>query len=131
MTLDANSADRRAWTAQIRFGERGVYDFRISAYEGEQLLETYEKEIAVEALMPEGSRLELDEGALRDLAERSGGRYVSEEGAQKLGEAFAATLGETTVAKEMPLAQTGPYFILLVMGLLVVEWWLRRRSNLV
>lgn len=131
MTLEPSSADKGGWTAQVRFAERGTYDFRLSAYEGEQLLETYEKEIPVEALLPEGSKLRLDEGGLRDLARRSGGHYVSESEAAKLGEAFAATLGEKTVAREVPLAQAGPYFILLVIGLLVIEWWFRRRSNLV
>jgi len=131
VSLDPGGADRRTWTAQMRFGERGTYEIRLSAYEGEQLLETYERDVLVEALLPEGSKLEMRAGDLRQLAERSGGGYVSEAEVAKLGGNFAATLGERTVAKELPLAQTGPYFALLVMGLLAMEWWLRRRSNLV
>lgn len=131
VSMEAVAADRRVSTVQMRFGERGTYDFRLSAYEGEQLLEVYEKEIPVEALLPEGSRLEVDSGHLRRLAERSGGTYVGEAEAAALGKDFAARMGERTVAKELPLAQVGPYFALLVLALLALEWWLRRRSNLV
>lgn len=131
VSMEAAGADRRVSTVQMRFGERGTYDFRLSAYEGEQLLEVYEKEIPVEALLPEGSRLEVNVGDLARLAERSGGSYVGEAEAAGLGNDFVARLGERSVAKELPLAQAGPYFALLVLALLALEWWLRRRSNLV
>jgi uncharacterized membrane protein len=131
LSIEAAGASRRVSTVQMRFGGRGTYSFRLSAYEGEQLLEAYEKEIPVEALLPEGSRLELDPGALGRLAERSGGAYVEEAEAVGLGKDFAARLGQRTVAKELPLAQAGPYFVIVVLALLALEWWVRRRSNLV
>lgn len=131
VSLEAAGSDRRASAVQMRFGERGTYDFRVSVYEGEQLLEVYEREIPVESHLPEGSRLEVDGGGLARLAERSGGTYVAEAEAVGLGKEFAARLGVKTVVKELPLAQAGPYFVVLVLALLALEWWLRRRSNLV
>jgi hypothetical protein len=116
---------------QWRFKERGEYVFRLVAYQGENVLESYEKTQPVAPLLAEGSRLELDEEGLKKLAEKGGGMFLRESEAGQLAKNLAARLWQKTTLSEMPLAQAGPWFVLIVLGLLASEWWMRRKMNLI
>jgi uncharacterized membrane protein len=81
----------RPQTFQVkpRFRERGDYDFRLAAYEGDRVLEAYEKTFAIAPLVEEGSRLELDEVFLKRLAGLGGGAYFREDEAGQFPERVA------------------------------------------
>ena len=129
--VDPRPGRANEFVAQCRFKARGEYGFRLIAYQGETVLDSYEKVLPVAPLLAEGSRLELDEAALRKLAEKTGGAYFHESQADEIGQTFTSRLMEKSITTELPLVTAGPYFAGLVLALCVVEWWLRRKANLI
>ena len=116
---------------RVPFGRRGEYAFKLTAHQQGTLLESYEKTFRVAPLLEEGSRLEVDEAFLKRLAERGGGVCVGPEGGQALLEKIKASGRTRREVTEIPLVTSGPWFFLLFLSCLVVEWWLRRRQHLV
>jgi len=115
---------------KLRFRERADYHFRLVAYQGDHVLETYKKQFPVAAQLPEGARLELNESFLKKLAEDGGGSYFREDEASRLPELFSEKNSRKVTVEETPLAEAGPWFLLLVLALLAGEWILRRKFNL-
>ena len=129
--VDPRQGRANEFVAQCRFKERGEYGFRLVAYQGEAVLDSYEKAVPVAPPLAEGSRLELDEEALKKLAEKTGGAYFHESQADEIGKTLAARFLEKAITTETPLVTAGPYFALVVLALCVTEWWLRRKVNLI
>jgi uncharacterized membrane protein len=101
VTVEPLPGQDRTWQAKLRFRERGEHVFRLVAYQNDRVLETYEKDLAIAPLLSEGSRLELDEPFLQQLAQRGGGAYFRETDADQL-----------------------------LQRMLVCEWILRRKTGL-
>jgi uncharacterized membrane protein len=122
----------QAQTFQVkpRFRERGDYDFRLVAYEGDRVLETYEKDFPIAPLVEEGSRLELDEVFLKRLAGLGGGVYLREGEAGQFPERAAGGHLRKVAVEESSLVEAGPWFVIVFLSVLVVEWTLRRKFNL-
>ena len=129
--VDPRPGRANEFMAQCRFKERGEYGFRLVAYQGEAVVDSYEKLVPVAPPLAEGSRLELDEDALKKLSERSGGAYFHESQADEIGKTLAARFLEKSITTETPLVTAGPYFAMLVLALCGIEWWLRRKANLI
>jgi len=129
--VDPRPGRANEYVAPCRFKERGEYGFRLVAYQGEAVVDSYEKMVPVAPPLAEGSRLELDEDALKKLAERSGGAYFHESQADEIGKTLAARFLEKSITTETPLVTAGPYFAMVVLALCGVEWWLRRKANLI
>jgi uncharacterized membrane protein len=130
ITVEPRGGQADAFGVQWRFRERGDHLFRLVAYENERVWETYEKSFAVAPLAPEGSRLELDTAFLKRLAERGGGSFLTENEAPSFMRRFTGSLVRKTTVTESPLIESGPWFILAVLSMLLLEWALRRRMNL-
>ena len=81
-------------------------------------------------MLTEGAHLEVDDDYLRKLAEKGGGTYVHEDSADEFTRKLSAGLWQKTVVIERPLAETGPWFALACLAVLVLEWIMRRRMNL-
>ena len=78
----------------------------------------------------EGSRLEVDQAFLADLAGRSGGTAAVEDVAP-VARAIRAQLAQSAVTVEQPLVQKAHVFPAIVLLVLVAEWLVRRRYDLV
>jgi uncharacterized membrane protein len=115
---------------KLRFRQRGDCAFRLVAYRGERVLETYEKSFSVAPLAAEGSHLELDEGFLRKLAEQGGGAYYHESEAGQLLERLSGKHTRKVTVQKSSLVEVGPWFAGAFLFVLVCEWTLRRRMNL-
>jgi hypothetical protein len=130
LTVEPVPGAEGAFATRTVFRERGVYEFRLTLLDGERQLETYEKVLSVQPLLGEGARLEVDEPFLAALAARGTGTYVREEDVETLAEILLErSLGRTMVS-DVSLVSGSPWFIALVLALLVAEWMLRRRHNL-
>jgi uncharacterized membrane protein len=66
------------YTAKIPLPQRGDYTFRLSAYSGATLAESYERDLPVEPLLEEGASPELKEAYLREIAARARGVYTGD-----------------------------------------------------
>ena len=115
------------YTARLPLRRAGEYVFKLTAYQMNAVLEGYEKTLTAGPLLPEGARLDVDEGYLEKLASKTGGMAVRPGRLYELTSYLKCGLLERNPVVEIPLAQKGPWFFLLVLAFLVAEWILRRR----
>jgi hypothetical protein len=124
------TAQPGAFDVRPRFRDRGDYDFRLVAYQGERVLEAYEKTFPIAPRLEEGSRLELDEVFLKRLAALGGGVYLRESDAAQFPERVASRPLRRIAVEESSLIEAGPWFVLVFLAVLALEWTLRRKFNL-
>jgi len=111
------------------FEKRGTYTFALAVRQGDTVLETYEKELPVGSCAGEGSRLELDDAALKRLAHLSGGAYYGEREIDRLAKDLAARHLTTKMTSDVSMLSDSPWFALLFVGVLACEWIVRRKRN--
>jgi hypothetical protein len=121
----------------VYFPERGDYKIKLEAALAGEPLDTYERVLRVGPSVSEGADLRVDHQFLENLAARSGGNYQREAGTEQLIQHLKAMLmtsadpHDTPLVREPALFGMLPFYILLVMGVLLWEWVLRRRINIV
>ncbi|MCE0498593.1 MAG: hypothetical protein LV481_11665 [Methylacidiphilales bacterium] len=120
-----------AYTAKIPLPQRGDYTFRLSAYSGATLAENYEKDLPVEPLLTEGASPELKEAYLREIAARARGVYVGEKDLEPMKTFLREQIVSQGSSVVVPLVNFWNIFPIVVMLILVGEWLLRRRLNLI
>ena len=120
----------QTFSLKLRFRERGEYGLRFVAYQGDRVLETYEKDFSVAPLVAEGSRLEVDEAFLKQIAARGGGAYFREAEADGLVAHITNKHARRLTVQESSIVEAGPWFAGLFVVLLVAEWILRRKMGL-
>lgn len=123
------SIESNCHSARLFFPEKGEYSIRVVAYQKDKILETYEKKILIEPLLPEGSRLEVKEKFLTSLASKTDGFFMPESQSRlffsKIRERFLSIKN----IKEISLVKETPFFFM-ILGMLVLEWTIRRSMNL-
>lgn len=131
LVVDPVPGQPDAYSVSMRFKRRGEVVFRLTASDGTHLLDTYEKTLNVAPLHEEGAQLELNEAFLKALAEQGAGFYAREDTPESLLRYLQAQVVRKSRVTETSLCRSGPWFILLILALLVIEWTLRRRRNLI
>lgn len=120
-----------AFTLTTEFQERGRYHLALSAFRGDDELESYEKQFEVAPLLDEGAQLALDEPFLAALAAPSDGRYFPVERVREL----AAHLVETRLTRSGVVSKSVVYDTVWVaagfLACVTAELLIRRRLNLV
>ncbi|MBI4027404.1 MAG: hypothetical protein HY360_20630 [Verrucomicrobia bacterium] len=109
---------------------RGVHQFRLVAYQADSVLESYEKTLSVAPLLEEGSRPEVNELFLGELARKGAGILVREKELDRLIENLSRTVQKES-GSEIPITQAGGIFLSLVLAVMILEWFVRRRMNLI
>jgi uncharacterized membrane protein len=129
--LTAVTGQAGTYSAKIPLPQRGDYTFRLSAYTGASLAESYERELPVKPLLEEGASPELKDAYLHEIATRAKGVYAGENDLTTV----KAFLREQVVSQQsyavVPLVNFWNIFPIVVILILVAEWVLRRRLNLV
>ncbi len=129
--------DGNDFQTRVFFADRGDYTVRLEATLAGEPLDTYERVIRVGANVSEGADLAVDHPFLENLAARSGGNYQREADTEQLIQRLKAMLMTSADPHDSPLVSEPvlfgvlPVYILLVMGILLWEWALRRRMNIV
>ena len=117
------------FAAAVRSDEAGLYRVRVDARRGTAMLGEADRWFHVGGSDREFADPRLDEGWLRRVARRSGGRYVRAGDASQI-----ASWLRTAVPQDVEPAQRDlwhePWAFALVIGLLSAEWVLRRRWGL-
>ncbi len=119
------------YTAKIALPQRGDYTFRLSAYAGANLAESYERALPVEPLLEEGASPELKDAYLKEIAARANGVYAPEKDLGPVRDFLRQRIVSQKAAVAVPLVDYRDIFPVLILVILVVEWVLRRRLNLV
>ncbi|MEI9998995.1 MAG: hypothetical protein WDO13_07400 [Verrucomicrobiota bacterium] len=131
ITLTPAAGQANVYTARFPLPQRGDYTFRLSAYSGANLAESYERTLSVEPLIDEGASPELKEAYLRALAAQAHGVYTGE---RDLAPVEAFLRGQVVTQGSIvtvPLANFWNILPAVILALLVAEWLLRRRLNLI
>jgi len=129
--------DGNDFQTEVFFTDRGDYTIKLEATRAGEPLDSYERVIRVGSNVSEGADLEVDHPFLQNLAARSGGYYQREADAEQLIQRIKAMLMTSADPHDTPLVTKPalfgllPIYILLVMGVLLWEWILRRRMNIV
>jgi hypothetical protein len=118
------------FTAEMEFAKSAQYRFELQAMLGEQVLESYQKTIAVGTKLNEGANLEVDHAFLSSLASQGGGMYFPETEFESLIGTLRNQILSRVVSMEIPLIQDKCIYILIFVAILVLEWIIRRRMNL-
>jgi hypothetical protein len=119
------------YTAKLPLNKRGDFTFRLAAYAGNQAVENYERLLTVEPLVEEGANPELKEAYLRDIATRAKGVYASETDVAAVKTFLREKMVSQQTPATLPLVDVWNIFLVVVLVLLVLEWTLRRRLNLI
>jgi hypothetical protein len=119
------------YTAKIPLAQRGDYTFRLAAYSGANLAESYERALSVEPLLEEGASPELKEAYLKEIASRANGIYTYEKDLDPVRAFLRERIVSQAAAVAIPLVSFWNILPALILLLLVTEWLLRRRLNLV
>ena len=131
ITLTPVVGQANVYSAKIPLPQRGDYTFRLSAYSGTNLVESYERALPVQPLIDEGASPELKEAYLRAIAARVHGIYTGESDLAPV-ETF---LREQVVSQQatitLPLVNFKNVLALAIIALLIAEWLFRRKLNLV
>lgn len=128
--VDPVPGHARAFAAKALLTGQGTQHFVLHAYDGDTLIESYEKHIPVIPLPGEGTRLYLDTAFLQSLAQHGSGMYVHESEVENLLEYLTTFRRGETMVSETSLVREHLVFAFLFLGVLVGEWVLRRRLNL-
>ena len=115
---------------KLPFEQRGLHQFHLAAHQGNNDLETYDKTFQVTPLLGEGAKLELDVPALERLAKLGGGLYTDEAGIDAMIRDLSGAHLTRTMPSEVSLVSGSPWFVLIVLGVMICEWLIRRRMNL-
>ncbi len=131
VSLSADPHVPGVFRGQIDRMSVGVYDVKIRApgYSEQALNVSTRFEIQAPA-SKEMSALAKNSPLLRKLAEATGGKYLDEERAHELVSYLQPLSGGRIVESDFPLWSSFWWFVP-IMCLLTLEWWLRKRANLV
>ena len=122
---------------EVFFPKAGDYTVTLDATLSGEPLDTYERIIRVGSSVSEGSDLAVDHSYLDSLASRSGASYGREDDTEKLLKRLdellesSSEMRDTPVVRMAPLFNLLPLYIIILMGVLLWEWILRRRMNIV
>ena len=118
------------FTAKMNFSRSAQYLFELDALVGDEVLESYQKTIVVGTRLNEGANLEVDHAFLNSLAAQAGGRYFREGEFENLIGMLRNRILSRVVSMEIPLIEDKCIYILIFVGILILEWIIRRRMNL-
>ena len=118
------------FTAEMNFAKSDRHVFKLNAFLDDQVLESYEKTSVVGSRLNEGANLEVDHAFLNNLAAQVGGGYFPETEFENLIASVRRQILSRVVSMEIPLIEDNCIYILIFITILVLEWIIRRRMNL-
>ena len=119
------------YQARLTLAQRGAYQVQLNALSGTDIAEKYERTINVEPTINEGGSPELKEAYLKELATKAGGIYTSERDFARIQKFLQERVYSQHAMIPQPLVNDESYFPILCLALLFVEWFVRRRFNLI
>ncbi|MCX6868561.1 MAG: glutamine amidotransferase [Verrucomicrobia bacterium] len=137
LVLDPVSGEDNMYRTKVFFPERGDYAIDLEAKKGDEVIDKYQRTIHVGSSLNEGAQLVVDHAYLENLTGRSGGSYAPEKTVDQLIERLKDNLMAAASPQDLPLVRkpdllhhTLPVYVLLAMLVLVGEWVMRRRMNM-
>jgi uncharacterized membrane protein len=130
VSVEPMAGQENTFAAEMNFSKSAQYVFELNAFVESQVLESYEKKIVVGTRLNEGANLQVDHAFLDNLATQTGGRYFPETEFENLIGTIRSRILSQAVSMEIPLVEDSFVYILIFVVILVAEWIIRRRMNL-
>ena len=121
---------RGTYEAVVPARHLGVNVLRIAVPDGESS-EAVEARFTVTTPVVEATRLWLNEKLLKELTEVSGGDYLSLPQGDKLAELIPDHVESDVIRSQPEPIWDSPLVLLLLVGLLCMEWGVRKWLNLI
>ena len=122
---EGQTGEENRYTARFEVWEKGTYRIRATSGTGG----TDKTEIYVQPQLAELEAPQLNEALLKRLAARTGGAYFAIADAEQVPESITLIPNPVFVDTERVL-WAHPLILILVVGLLGMEWLLRKRNGL-
>ncbi len=127
----AASGEQAVFTIAVPFAARGTWTVHLAVNQDGTVVENYDKTFLIAPTLPEGARLARDDEGLKRLAEAHGGIHVGEEEVETMRAWLAAQARAGILVTTRSLVFGGPWWFVALMLVLVAEWVVRRRRNLI
>lgn len=125
------TGDQGEYRFEIKPPARGVYRVRGEVQLPDRVFEKDEAVFAFDTEDPELERAQVDETFLQELATRGGGAYLALDPVKAAAQIQLPPAPPVRIVGEKRLGLWDrPWVLLLALGLLSTEWWLRRRWGL-
>ena len=128
--ISSHSQDPGTYRAQFRANQKGAYRIRVSGVNRSTTLGEDLVEIFVESPLAEFDQPQLNEALLKQLAAKTGGHYTSIVDITSLSEKIKPVQESVFAVQERELWDN-PIVLILAVGFLGTEWFLRMRRGLV
>lgn len=128
--VSANSQDPGTYRAKFRANQRGAYRIRAVGVDRSTTLGEDLTEVFVESPLLEFDQPHLNEDLLKQLAVKTGGHYTSIADVSSLPEKIKPVQESVFAVQERELWDN-PIVLILAVGFLGTEWFLRMRRGLV
>ena len=119
-----------AYTAQFRANQKGRYEIRATGSHGDLTLGEDSTSVFVQSQLAELENPQLDEARLKELASKTRGVYTPIADAMTLPDKVRDVQEPVFVTQERDIWDT-PLVLILVLSMLGMEWFLRKRRGLV
>ncbi len=129
-TVDTQNRNAGTYSAKFKVMEKGTYKIHAIGKAGSIPLGEDEIEIFVHPQLVELEAPQLNETLLKELADKTGGEYLTIDDAQNLHEKINTVTDPIFVDTERDL-WAHPLILITVVGLLGTEWFIRKRIGLI
>jgi hypothetical protein len=131
LNVETAPARPEVYNSRVVFGRNADYRVDFKAFSDGRLIGSCERLFHVAAQAGEGEQMNVDDAFLRELVTQTGGCYAPEDDWREVAEALRRRAVREHMLKQRPwVTAWGLYFGLMVI-VLVTEWTIRRRLNLV
>jgi hypothetical protein len=127
--LDWSGSQDGVYQTQINAGAEGLYQVEVQANQGEQNLVSYRTAFQVKDRPVEFYNAALDSGALRTIAQETGGKYYPLSRLGNVPEDAQYVEGETSFVEQKELWDV-PFLFMLLALTLGGEWFWRKKKGL-
>jgi uncharacterized membrane protein len=127
--LDWSGSQDGVYQTQISAGAEGTYSVEVDAAQGEQSLGSYKTAFQVKDRPVEFYNAALDSGALKTIAQQTGGKYYPLSKIGDVPEEAVYVEGETSFVEQKELWDV-PILFLLLTATLAGEWFWRKKKGL-
>ncbi len=117
------------YEAEFEGLEAGAYSFEAVAKRGEQNLGSEKGPFSVEEFSPEFAETPMNEALMRNLSEATGGKFVTASNIDDLAPFLKFETSYRDIHEEIAIWNKA-LLLFIIAGLLTVEWWMRKRLQL-
>jgi hypothetical protein len=117
------------YSAAFKPAEEGVYEISAEAFQGSRSLGGAKSNFRIAQSTEEFHNAAMNSGLLKRLSEQTGGRYYSPEGSRFLPEDISYIDTGSSRIEDKDLWDM-PFLFMLLVGLISMEWILRKRKRL-